>query len=151
MGQGREDSTEFSLKLDDGNTLYTCGEYGNEHVVAITRLLDPKGNEVWERYDWYNDRTTFTSAAVTPAGDFLMAGWTGEELSDTNVLLAVISRDGCHIVGTEILIEDDQTVHAVILTETGQVIVTGLTSQPDGEETDVFFLRLGLNELSEKR
>ncbi len=143
--------TETFLKLENGNTLRAGSEYRNEQTTGLTVLLNPQGSELWRRNDWYNDHSSFSSAAVAPNGSFLLAGWTGEETApgvvETNVLLAVINYDGTRIVGTELTAEGDQRAYRVSVTDSSHILVIGTAIQPGQNDADVFFQRLDFNEL----
>ncbi|MCD4702292.1 MAG: hypothetical protein K8S24_10595 [Candidatus Aegiribacteria sp.] len=120
---------------------------------GFTVCLDSLGEEIWRRIDWYRDHTLFRSARITPQGDFLITACTGEEgdypleAVNTDVLLVIMENDGSRIIGTELSAEGDQKVHAVFLTESGQIIVTGTEVQPGKDEADVFFWKLDFEEI----
>ncbi len=142
---------EVLHELDNGNSLSATGQYQNEQFTGLTILLNPQGNELWRRNDWYNDHTAFSSAIQTPDDNFLLAGWTGEETApgivETNILLAVLSSGGDQIVGTELVANGNQRACCVSVTNSKQVIVVGSVIQPGENDADIFFWKIDFNKL----
>lgn len=136
---------EVLLDLDNGNSLSATSQYQNEQTSGLTILLNRQGEELWRRNDWYNDHTAFSCAIQTPDGNFLLAGWTGEETApgivETNILLVVLSSDGDQIVGTELLANGNQKACCVSVTNSKQVIVVG------ENDADIFFWKIDFNKL----
>ncbi len=146
-----DESTEFFLPLENGNSLFTSSEYQNEQTAGITELVDTLGNTLWKRIDWYNDHTAFSSALQTQDGSFLIGGWTGEEvilgIIETNALLVLVSSDGNQITATELLAPGDQYVEEIFLTNSEHVVVIGTVIQPGKECSDLFFWKVDLRKL----
>ncbi len=142
-------------ELDNGNIICTgtVDEMGQMAYRGLTVCLDSGGSELWRRIDWYLDHTLFRCAGITPQGDLLISGWTGEEgnypleVVNSDVLLVIMNNDGSRIIGTELPVEGDQMTNSVFITESGQVIVTGTGVQSGDEESDVFFLKIDFEEL----
>ncbi|MEA3265659.1 MAG: hypothetical protein U9P42_01770, partial [Candidatus Fermentibacteria bacterium] len=143
-----DESSEFILLLENGNSLFAGSEYQNEQTAGISELVDTLGNTLWKRTDWYNDHTAFSSALQTQDGSFLVGGWTGEEISpgviETNALLALVSADGNQITATELLANGDQHVRKIYLTNSEHVVVIGTVIQPDKNCSNVFFWKIHL-------
>ncbi len=143
------------LELDDGNIICT-GTVDDMRQMAyrgLTVCLDPQGEELWRRIDWYLDHTLFRSVSITPENGIIIAGWIGEEgnfpleVVGSDILLAIMENDGSRISCTELYAEGDQMTHSVFLTESGQIIVTGTEVQPGKGESDVFFWKIGFEEV----
>ncbi|MCD4707698.1 MAG: hypothetical protein K8S62_08155 [Candidatus Sabulitectum sp.] len=146
-----DEDNDFLLKLDNGNSLRTGNSSQDEQTTGLTVFLNRQGKELWRRNDWYNDHSSFSSAVLTPDNNFLLAGWTGNEITpgvmETNVLLAIVNYDGSRIVGTEILAEGNQRTYRALVTSSGQIIVVGTVIQSGENDADLFFLKLNISEL----
>lgn len=146
-----DESSEFFLPLENGNSLFAGSEYQNEQTAGITALLDTLGDTLWRRTDWYNDHTAFSSALQIQDGSFLVGGWTGEEVSlgiiETNALIALISADGNQITATELLANGDQHIKKIFITNSEHVVVIGTVIQPGKNCSDVFFWKIDLRKL----
>ena len=146
-----DESSEFFLPLENGNSLFARSAFQNGQIVGVTALLNTLGDTLWRRTDWYNDHTAFSSALQTQDGSFLLGGWTGEEVSlgilETNALLALVSVDGNQITATELLARGNQHVQKIFITNSEQVVVIGTVIQPGRNCSDVFFWKIDLRKL----
>lgn len=139
-------------ELDNGNILCTGGfdhVGGQIAYQGILVCLDPSGEELWRREDWYQDHTSFVSAEPVPGGGFMLTGWTGMEdyyafeVMDMDVLIAKIDTEGI----TGFLIEEpgDQKPHSVYEISEGEYFITGEVISEGAEESDIFLGRIHIS------
>ncbi len=140
-------------ELEDGSILCTgtldhLGRYLTSK--GFSACLDPHGEELWRRIDWYGDNTSFRSSASTTHDGTIIAGLISMRHGDgcwprldINNLLATMADDGSRIIGTEFIAEGNQIIHSVFVTESSQIIVTGTDTQPGKGEANIFFSQIG--------
>lgn len=137
------------LELEDGS-IVCAGSFRHSFEMAergFMVCLDPSGNELWRRVDWYLDHTSLTAVQEVGPASLLLSGWTGfagecpSDAGETDVLLAQLDTGRDRLTGCLVSGEGSQRPHSVFSTGDGGFTVIGEHAGEDGEGSDIFIGR----------
>lgn len=146
---GFEAGINSMQELRDG-TIVCAGSFQHSFEMAergFTVYLDPSGNELWRRVDWYLDRTSLTAVQEFGPASLLLSGWTGFsgefpfDASETDVLLAQLDTERDMLTGCLVSGEGSQRPHSVFPTGDGEFTVIGEHTGEDGGGSGIFLGR----------
>lgn len=133
------------MELEDGGFLCigTVTQSSTLQYRGLLVSIDSSGEELWRRVDWYQDHTSFQSAAILPDGNYLVLGWTAVEsdfgVLDSDVLLVEIDCSGSTATGMQVEYPGNQKPLFMLCQDGNEITVAGENTAP-GESLSTVFL-----------
>lgn len=140
------------IEMANGNIICTgsCDPMTSDGYRGITVCLDPSGQELWRRIDWYLDHASFTECIDSDRSVVALAGWTGLQkdymldVYNSDVLIALLNIEQDRIIGFRVRREGDQRPAIVHPSGEGGMIVVGENTTEDSTESQLFLGRVFL-------